>query len=197
MDHYYLTIDIGASSGRHILGSVQDGKIVLEEAYRFDNRQIHRGGHDCWDLDHLWNGILDGLRACKTLGKIPAAIGIDTWAVDFVLLDQNGVMLGDAVSYRDGRTQGMDLLVNELVPPDVLYSRTGIQKQTFNTIYQLMALRTKYPEQLAAAEDLLMVPDYFNYRLTGVKKQEYTNATSTNLVNARSRTWDSSLIAKL
>lgn len=197
MDHYYLAIDIGASSGRHILGSVQEGKIVLEEAYRFDNRQIHRGGHDCWDLDHLWNGILDGLRACKTLGKIPAAIGIDTWAVDFVLLDQNGVMLGDAVSYRDGRTQGMDLLVNELVPPDVLYSRTGIQKQTFNTIYQLMALRTKYPEQLTAAEDLLMIPDYFNYRLTGVKKQEYTNATSTNLVNARSRTWDASLIAKL
>ncbi len=197
MSKYYLAIDIGASSGRHILGSVQDGRITLEEVFRFDNKQVHRNGHDCWDMDNLWNGIVSGLKACKTMGKIPVTIGIDTWAVDFVLLDKGGSMIGDAVSYRDGRTVGMDVLVNELIPPDFLYGRTGIQKQMFNTIYQLMALRVESPEQLAAAEVLLMIPDYFNYRLTGARIQEYTNATSTNLVNARSKEWDYSLIANL
>ena len=194
---YYLAIDIGASSGRHILGSVQDGKIVLEEIYRFDNKQIHQNGHDCWDMDNLWNGILGGLKACKTLGKIPATIGIDTWAVDYVLLDKDDKLIGDAVAYRDSRTEGMDKIVADIVPLDFLYSSTGIQKQAFNTIYQLMALRVKHPEQLSAAESLLMIPDYFNFCLTGVKKQEYTNATSTNLVNAQSKKWDHSLIAKL
>ena len=197
MQKYYLAIDIGASSGRHILGSVQDGKLVLEEAFRFDNRQVRQNGRDCWDMDNLWSGILGGLKACKDLGKIPCTIGIDTWAVDFVLLDQEGGMIGDAVSYRDGRTEGMDRAVSELVPPDFLYSRTGIQKQLFNTIYQLMALRADHPEQLDAAADLLMIPDYWGYRLTGVKKQEYTNATSTNLVNARSKEWDRSILARL
>ena len=197
MEHYYLAIDIGASSGRHILGSVRDGKIILEEVFRFDNKQVRRNGHDCWDMNNLWNGILGGLKACKELGKIPETIGIDTWAVDFVLLDRNGDITGDAVAYRDSRTDGMDRLVSELVPPNVLYNCTGIQKQSFNTIYQLMALLTENPDQLDIAEDMLMVPDYFNYRLTGVKKQEYTNATSTNLVNARSKKWDNALITKL
>lgn len=197
MEHYYLAIDIGASSGRHILGSVRDGRIVLEEVHRFDNRQVRRNGHDCWDMEHLWNGILDGLRACKALGKIPAAIGIDTWAVDYVLLDGEGVPIGGAVAYRDGRTEGMDAAVSELVAPDVLYRRTGIQKQPFNTIYQLMALKREHPEELAAAESLLMIPDYFHYRLTGVKRQEYTNATSTNLVNAQDKSWDAFLLEKL
>jgi rhamnulokinase len=90
MIHYYLAIDIGASSGRHILGRVEGGKILLEEIYRFDNKQLHKNGHDCWDLENLWNGILGGLKECKRLGKIPATIGIDTWAVDFVLLDKDG-----------------------------------------------------------------------------------------------------------
>lgn len=197
MSSYYLAVDIGASSGRHILGCVKDGKLVLEEVYRFDNRQVRRNGHDCWDLERLWDGILDGLKACKARGKIPQTIGIDTWAVDFVLLDRRGELIGDAVSYRDGRTAGMDGVVEQQVPPDFLYGRTGIQKQIFNTIYQLAALRVQNPEQLAAAENLLMIPDYLNYRLTGVKKQEYTNATSTNLVNARDKAWDMTLIEKL
>ncbi len=197
MPKYYLAIDIGASSGRHILGSVQDGKLALEEVYRFDNRQVRRNGHDCWDMDNLWAGIVGGLKACKAVGKIPGTIGIDTWAVDYVLLDGGGNQIGDAVAYRDSRTEGMDKVVSELAPPEFLYSRTGIQKQSFNTIYQLIAQRLQNPEQLAAAESLLMIPDYFNYRLTGVKKQEYTNATSTNLVNAAEKTWDLSLITKM
>ena len=194
---YYLAIDIGASSGRHILGSVRNGKIVLEEAFRFENRQVRRNGHDCWDMENLWAGIMNGLKACKALGKIPATIGIDTWAVDFVLLDKNGEPVGDTVAYRDSRTDGMDRLVEGVIPPDELYAQTGIQKQIFNTIYQLIALKQEYPGQLVQAESLLMIPDYFNFRLTGVKRQEYTNATSTNLVNAGNKTWDMELIGRL
>ena len=197
MSNYYLAIDIGASSGRHILGHVEDGKLILEEIHRFDNRQVHRNGHDCWDMDNLWSGIVDGLKVCKTLGKIPATVGIDTWAVDYVLLDGDGQQLGDAVAYRDGRTGGMDKVVDRIIPPIELYARTGIQKQIFNTIYQLMALKQEHPEQLEQAKSLLMIPDYFNYRLTGVKKQEYTNATSTNLVNAAEKVWDIALIERL
>ncbi|MCD7880527.1 MAG: rhamnulokinase [Clostridiales bacterium] len=193
----YLAIDIGASSGRHILGSVQEGRLVLEEVYRFDNRQVRKNGHDCWDMDNLWNGILGGLKACGERGTIPTVIGIDTWAVDYVLLDKDDRPLGEAVAYRDSRTEGMDALVDANIPPEELYARTGIQKQIFNTIYQLMALKEEHRSQLEQAESLLMIPDYFNFRLTGVKKQEYTNATSTNLVNAREKTWDLELIARL
>ena len=194
MGPYYLAIDIGASSGRHILGHRENGRMVLEEVHRFDNRQIRKNGHDCWDIDHLWQGILDGLKVCKALGKIPATVGIDTWAVDFVLLDRNGAPVGDAVAYRDGRTEGADELVEEKISPAELYERTGIQKQPFNTIYQLAALQKEHPEQLEAAHSLLMIPDYFHYRLTGVQKQEYTNATSTGLVNAVQKTWDRELL---
>ena len=193
---YYLAIDIGASSGRHILGHVEDGKLVLEEIHRFDNKQLHRNGHDCWDMDHLWNGIVDGLKICKALDKIPATVGIDTWAVDYVLLDRDGCMIGDAVAYRDSRTDKMDAVVDGIIPPEALYARTGIQKQPFNTIYQLLALKQEHPEQLEQAESLLMIPDYFNFRLTGVKKQEYTNATSTNLVNAAEKVWDLELLGQ-
>ena len=196
--NYYLAIDIGASSGRHILGHVEDGRLILEEIHRFDNRQVHRNGHDCWDMDNLfWNGIVDGLKACKTQGKIPTTVGIDTWAVDYVLLDRDGVMTGDAVAYRDSRTDKMDVVVDGIIAPEELYERTGIQKQIFNTVYQLTALKQEHPEQLENAESLLMIPDYFNYRLTGVKKQEYTNATSTNLVNAAEKVWDPELIQRL
>ena len=197
MSRYCLAIDIGASSGRHILGHVENGKLLLEEVYRFDNKQIHRNGHDCWDMENLWSGILGGLKACQQAGKIPETIGIDTWAVDFVLLDNADRLIGDAVAYRDSRTEGMDKVVGDVISPADLYARTGIQKQLFNTIYQLTALKREHPEQLEQAESLLMIPDYFNFLLTGVKKQEYTNATSTNLVNARAKTWDRELIAKL
>lgn len=197
MERYYLAIDIGASSGRHILGSFQGGKIVLEEVYRFDNRQVHQNGYLCWDMENLWNGILQGLKVCKERDKIPATIGIDTWGVDYVLLDEKDRILGGAVSYRDARTDGMDRLVEQAVSAGALYRKTGIQKQPFNTIYQLTALRTQDPEQLRDARSLLMIPDYFHFLLTGVKKQEYTNATTTNLVNAREKAWDAELISRL
>ncbi|MCD8122528.1 MAG: rhamnulokinase [Clostridiales bacterium] len=197
MNNYYLAIDIGASSGRHILGQVKDGRLVLEEVYRFENRQLRCDGHDCWDMENLWNGILNGLKTCKEIGKIPATAGIDTWAVDYVLLDEKDQVSGDAVAYRDSRTEGMDRIVESVLSPEELYARTGIQKQVFNTIYQLTAQKQEHPEQLGRAKSFLMIPDYFHFLLTGVKKQEYTNATSTNLVNARQKEWDYELISRL
>ncbi|MBO4887029.1 MAG: rhamnulokinase [Firmicutes bacterium] len=197
MSKYYLAIDIGASSGRHILGSVQDGKIVLEEVFRFDNKQLTKNGHVCWDTDNLWNGILGGLKACGALGKIPETIGIDTWGVDYVLLDENDQMVGDAVAYRDSRTEGMDQVVDGIISPQALYERTGIQKQLFNTIYQLTALKQESPDQLCKASSLLFIPDYFGFLLTGVRKQEYTIASTSGLVNASAKTWDMDLIEKL
>lgn len=194
---YYLAIDIGASSGRHILGHVEDGRMVLEEMYRFQTPQMRKNGHDCWDVDGLWNGILKGLKACGAAGKTPVTMGIDTWGVDFVLLDGAGRPVGDAVTYRDRRTEGMDAAVDELVSPAELYARTGIQKQSFNTVYQLIALKREHPEQLAAARSFLMIPEYFNFLLTGVRQNEYTNATTTGLVNARRKTWDGELIRML
>lgn len=194
---YYLAIDIGASSGRHILGHVENGRMVLEEIYRFDNLQVHRNGHDCWDMENLWNGIIGGLKACGELGKIPATVGIDTWGVDYVLLDENDNVLGDAVAYRDSRNEGMDNVVSKYISAEALYARTGIQKQPFNTIYQLMAQKLEAPEQVGAAKRLLMIPEYLNFLLTGVKKSEYTIASTSNLLDACKKDWDKELIEML
>ncbi|MBQ7888580.1 MAG: rhamnulokinase [Erysipelotrichaceae bacterium] len=193
----FLAIDIGASSGRHILGYLENRKLILEEIYRFENLQVHQNGHDCWDMANLWQGIVDGLKMCKRKGIIPETIGIDTWAVDYVLLDENDQVIGDVVAYRDSRTTGMKQKVNEIISAEELYQKTGIQYQPFNTIYQLMALKQEYPEQLEQAKSFLMIPEYFNYKLTGIKQNEYTNATSTNLVNAHTKTWDDDILKKL
>ena len=195
--NYHLAIDIGASSGRHILGHVEDGKIVLEEMYRFDNSQIRKDGHDCWDMAALSGAVLAGLKACKDAGKVPTTIGIDTWGVDFVLLDAQGKPCSDMVAYRDARTEGADALVDAAISADELYARCGIQKMLFNTIYQLAALKKEHPEQIEKAQRLLMVPEYLNFILTGKMANEYTNATTGNLVNARAKDWDWEVIDKL
>ena len=194
---YFLAVDIGASSGRHILGSVQEGKIVLEEVYRFENGYVERNGHSCWDHERLFAEILNGMKRCAELGKIPDSMGIDTWGVDFALVDGNGCLVGDMVAYRDGRTAGMEEEVARLIPPRELYARTGIQKQSYNTLFQLMALKKEHPEQLEHAVRLLMVPEYFHYRLTGVMKNEYTLATTTELIRADQKAWDRELMGIL
>ena len=194
-----LAIDIGASSGRHIVGTVEHGKLVLHEVYRFENGVHRQNGHLCWDIDALAREVVNGLKTAHDAGYTPATIGIDTWAVDFVLLDENGTRLGDAVAYRDERTEGVrDRLQKEcgLTFADH-YARTGIQYQPFNTAYQLAALKKEHPEQLAAAKTFLMIPDYLNYLLCGVAANEYTNASTTALVGAESKDWDDALIAKL
>ena len=194
---YYLAVDIGASSGRHMLSHLENGKIVLEEIYRFPNGMIEKNGHKVWDVDQLFQEILTGMKKCAMVGKIPYSMGIDTWAVDFVLLDENDERIGDAVAYRDRRTEDMDRKVYEFIPEDDLYGRTGIQKQIFNTIYQLMAVKEQQPGQLEWAKSMLMIPDYFHFLLTGKKVQEYTNATTTQLVNPVTKDWDIELIDML
>lgn len=197
MAEYYLAIDIGASSGRHILSHMENGKIVLEEIYRFPNSMEEQEGHKVWNVDVLFEEIKTGMKQCGDLGKIPVSVGIDTWAVDFVLLDSEGKRIGNAAAYRDDRTKNMDKKVYALIAEEELYSRTGIQKQIFNTIYQLMALKMQKPDELGQAEKLLMIPDYFNFLLTGTAVTEYTNATTTQLVSVHTKDWDWELIQTL
>lgn len=193
----YLAIDIGASSGRHILGRLEDGKIVLEEVYRFDNNQVRQNGHDCWDIERLVENIKAGIDAACSKATI-SSIGIDTWGVDFVLLDEAGNLCSDAVAYRDARTQGADAEIEkEVISFADLYARTGIQKAIYNTIYQLWALKKEHPEQLQKAAHLLMMPEYLNYRLTGKIIHEYTDSSTTALLDAAKKDWDFELIERL
>lgn len=197
MGKYYLAVDIGASSGRHMLASMKDGKMQLEEVYRFPNGMDNKNGTLCWDVERLITEIKNGLKKCKEIGKIPVSMGIDTWGVDYVLLDGDDNILGDTVGYRDSRTEGMDEKVYEVISQDELYARTGIQKQIFNTIYQLMAVKQTHPEYLEQAQTILMIPDYFNFLLTGVKKNEYTEATTGQLISPKTNDWDYELIDML
>ena len=197
MGAYYLAIDIGASSGRHILAHMESGKLILEEMHRFPNGLCDRDGEKCWDYEALFNEIKTGLRKCKEAGKLPVSVGVDTWGVDFVLLDENDEVLGNTVGYRDDRTQGMDDEVYKIIPEEELYARTGIQKAIFNSIYQLMAVKKGHPEYLEAAKTFLMVPDYFHYLLSGIKSNEYTEATTGQLVNPETKEWDLELIERL
>lgn len=194
---YYLAVDIGASSGRHILSHLENGKIILEEIYRFSNGMVEVDGEKVWDSQKLFEDILTGMKKCYELGKIPVSMGIDTWAVDFALLDKEDHLIGKTVGYRDGRTKGMDQEVYKVISQDALYERTGIQKQIFNTIYQLMAVKMKKPQELADAKTMLLIPDYFNFLLTGRKVTEYTNASTTQLLHPKTKEWDFELIDML
>lgn len=197
MEKYYLAVDIGASSGRHMLASMKDGKMQLEEVYRFPNGMDNKDGTLCWDVERLFTEIKNGLKKCKEVGKIPVTMAIDTWGVDYVLLDKEDKILGDTVGYRDSRTNGMDEKVYEKISLEDLYARTGIQKQIFNTIYQLMAVKETHPEYLEQAEAILMIPDYLHFLLTGVKKMEYTNATTGQLIDPKTNDWDYDLMEML
>lgn len=194
---YYLAIDIGASSGRHIVGSVNDGKIELTEVYRFDNNLIEKNGHLCWDTEALFENIVLGLKAAGEKGMVPESVAIDTWGVDFVLLDSEDKVIGDTVAYRDKRTEPMIEKCEEIIPFKELYSKAGIQKMNFNTVYQLLAIKTENPEYLEKAERFLMIPEYFNFLLTGNKLNEYTNASTTSLLNAAEKTWDKDILNTL
>ena len=195
--NYYLAVDIGASSGRHMLSHMENGKMILEEIYRFPNGMVEKNGHKVWDVDRLFQEILTGMKKCALAGKIPYSMGIDTWAVDFILLDEKDVRIREAVAYRDKRTEGMDRKVYDIISEEALYQRTGIQKQIFNTIYQLMAVKEQQPWQLEQAKSMLMIPDYFHFLLTGKKVQEYTNATTTQLADPVAKDWDMELIEKI
>lgn len=188
----YLAIDIGASSGRHIVGWIEGGLLKTEEVYRFTNGTSSKGGRLVWDTERLFAEVLQGLKTAHIKGYTPEYIGIDTWAVDYALLDKQDKLIGEVFAYRDSRTNKAADAVHRIISFDELYKRTGIQYQPFNTIYQLYA--DKLSGKINEAESLLMLPDYLNFLLTGVKKQEYTNATSTGLVNAQTGNWDGNII---
>ena len=193
MNNYYIAVDIGASSGRLIAGWLEDGKIAVKEMHRFDNGVVSKNGHLCWELDRLFAEIVNGLKICKENNIVPKSIGIDTWGVDYVLLDKNGEVIGDTVAYRDGRTSGIIEKTAKIVSQPDQYAHTGIQPQVFNTIYQLMTDSEKFDK----AERLLFVPEYLNYLLTGKMVTEYTNASTSGLVSAETKEWDFDLIEKL
>lgn len=192
---YYLAIDIGASSGRHILGWLEDGILKTQEIYRFQNGMQNNNNRLLWDTDTLFKEIKEGLKKAKSLGKIPSYIGIDTWAVDYALLDEKDKLIGEVYAYRDKRTENTIQDVQKRISFETCYDKTGIQYQPFNTIYQLY--EDKLSGKLEKAKWMLMLPDYFNFLLTGIKKQEYTNATSTGLVNAHTHVWDQEILEKL
>ena len=192
---YYLAIDIGASSGRHILGYIENGKLHLEEIHRFENYITNQNGTLVWDIEHLVNEVKKGIAKCKEIGKIPCTVAIDTWGVDYVLLDESKQEIMPAVSYRDSRTNRVINKVESIISAEELYLKTGIQKQNFNTIYQLYA--DKLSGRLEDAKHFLMIPAYLSYKLTGIIKNEYTNATTTGMVNADTKQWDYEIIDKL
>ena len=193
--NYYLAIDIGASSGRHILGYIDNGRLKLEEIHRFENYITNQNSTLVWDIEHLVNEVKKGIAKCKEIGKIPCTVAIDTWGVDYVLLDEDKQEIMPVVSYRDSRTNAVVDEVESLVFPAQLYAKTGIQKQNFNTIYQLYA--DKKNGKLLNAKYFLMMPEYLSFKLTGVCKNEYTNATTTGLVNAKTKTWDNDILSAL
>ena len=194
---WHLAIDLGASSGRHILGRVENGKLITEDVYRFDNGYVEKNGTLCWDTEKLFNEILRGLEVCKELGKEPETVSVDTWGVDYALLDKDNHLIGDVVCYRDSRTDGIQDEVHSIINETELFERIGIQSHSFNTLYQLYATKKYTPEQLEKADILLFLPDYFAFLLTGKRTCEYTIASTSEMLNLETGTWDREVLNKL
>jgi len=190
-----VAIDLGASSGRVMLArwDAAQRQLALREVRRFENKRQRRGGYDCWDLATLEREIRSGLAQLDEEGIVPDSIGIDTWGVDMVLLDAQGKQVGEAVSYRDARTHGLMEQAQHELSRSAIYARTGIQFLPFNTLYQLRALQQQ-PDWQARVAHALMIPDYLHYRLTGNLNWEYTNATTTQMLNIHSGEWDRDLL---
>lgn len=191
---YYLAIDIGASSGRHIVGWREDGELKTKEVYRFPNGAVRKDGHLVWDAGGLLESVKAGIEQARELFPDIRSLSIDTWGVDYVLM-QGDRELFPCYCYRDGRTEDVIPRVHELVPFSQLYRHTGIQFQPFNTVYQLYA--DLLAGRLEGATDFLMLPCWLMYRLCGVKVHEYTNATTGGLVNAETGEYDMELIRTL
>lgn len=185
----FAAVDLGASSGRVMVGRVGGGKVALDEVHRFANEPVRAGGTLHWDILSLYREVLTGLAAAGPVDSI----GIDSWAVDYGLLDASGALLGNPVHYRDARTDGVPSRVARLVPDERLYEITGLQKLPFNTLYQLVAAIGT--PQFEAAQQLLLIPDLLAYWLTGELGAEYTNASTTELLDVRTRDWSLPLIS--
>ena len=190
----YLAIDIGASSGRHIVGWREDGEIKTKEVYRFPNGVLEQNGHLIWDVDALLAHVKTGIAAAKAEFSGIVSLSIDTWGVDYVLLRGNEEVR-PVYAYRDSRTETVIPEVHEILPFSELYARTGCQFQPFNSIYQLYA--DKLTGRLEGVTGFLMIPEYLLWKLCGVKAKEYTNATTTGMVSAETGEFDPEIISAL
>jgi rhamnulokinase len=191
----FLAIDLGASGGRVVAGLFDGQQFSLEEVYRFGNGGIHAAGQMHWPLMSLWQHVCRGLKAASKLypGQI-ASVGVDTWGVDFALLDKNDEILGIPHHYRCGRTKGILDKAFALVPRDEIFKATGLQFMEFNTLYQLLAMKFAKSPQLDIAHSFLMIPDLFHWLLTGIKSNEATNASTTQFLNPKTKSWANDLL---
>lgn len=191
-----VAVDLGASSGRVIVAryDCQQRTLTLHETHRFVNCLQKNNGFDCWDIDSLEAEIRYGLQKVCDEEILPDSIGIDTWGVDFVLLDQQGNRVGNPIAYRDDRTDGVMERAMKTPGKHDIYQRSGIQFLPFNTLYQLRSLAEQQPELIDQTAHALLIPDYFSYRLTGNLNWEYTNATTTQMVNINTNDWDNALL---
>ena len=192
-----LGIDLGASSGRAMLGTLEGKKLTIREIHRFLNEPVTLCGRFVWDMPRLFHEIKQALLKLSRSGETVDAIGIDTWGVDFGLLDKNGHLLGLPVHYRDARTNGIPEKVRAIIPDEELFARTGIAFNSFNTLYQLYAMKEEGDPALESAQDLLFLPDLLAYFLTGRKGTEYTIASTSQLLDPFTRDWDRELMEKL
>lgn len=191
---YYLAIDIGASSGRHIVGWKEDGRIITDEIYRFPNGASEENGHLVWDTETMLGHVKEGIaRAAEKYSRIES-LSIDTWGVDYMLMDGDKEIL-PCYCYRDSRTEKVTGMVHSIIPFSDLYRRTGIQFQPFNTVYQLYA--DKLEGRLENATDFLLMPEYLMYKLCGTKAHEYTDATTGGMINAGTGRYDRDIISAL
>lgn len=197
MSDSYLAIDFGAGSGRVMAGVISGGKVNLEEIYRFPNRQVRLGNHLYWDFPALYADMKHGIRKAVRMGYHIKGIGIDTWGVDFGLIDKDGNLLGNPVCYRDSRTDGLPEEFFSIEDITAHYAETGIQVMAINTFFQLYSLKKSGDAQLKVADKLLFMPDLFSYFLTGTVNNEYTIASTSELLDAGARTWNWKLIRKL
>jgi rhamnulokinase len=192
--HHYLAIDIGAESGRAIVGSLNDKQLTLNEAHRFSNGPVRLNDGLHWDVLELWSDIKHGIIKSSKIEKKLDGIGLDTWAVDFALLDKTGSLLSNPFHYRDTRTDGIVDDAFKVMPREDIFANSGIQFMQLNTLYQLIAARRNNPEIFDIAKTFLTIPDLFNYWLSGEITNEFTNATTTQCFDPRKRDWSSAIL---
>ncbi|HJT32141.1 MAG TPA: FGGY family carbohydrate kinase, partial [Pirellulales bacterium] len=188
-EQVYVAADLGASGGRVVAGAFDGRRLRLEELHRFENRAVAAAGGLFWNVLTLWSNVCDGLRIAGSRYGAVQSVGVDTWGVDFGLLGRGDVLLENPRSYRDPRSEGMLERVLELVSREEIFAQTGLQFMPINTLYQLFSLRMNRPSLLDVAESLLLMPDLFHWLLTGVKSNEFTNATTTQFFNSMRGAW--------
>lgn len=195
---YFFAVDLGATSGRTIVGSLCDGKIEQEELTRFNNNLIETGGHVYWDIYALYSEIINGLKIAAKRGIEIASIGIDTWGCDFLCIAADGAVLRNPLAYRDPHTVGvMEKFFDKAVDKQTVYAKTGIQFMNFNSLFQLYAMREAGNSALANADKILFIPDALGYMLTGNAVCEYTVASTSQLLNPMTKDLDADLLASL